>query len=713
MIRSVSTLFGLISIMVSLICISPVDLIAQSNWKTATLSYIQKSLAKPDGGYGWEDQPDSHLTPTYAVTGILYNLDKLPANTEKLIAFVKTHHPQRGKNLEAGPSGTEERDLVYQQLQSLVWLKDDISSFKTEVLSWRHQSNKVSNFEEHGYPVFLQEMMTPVCRSLLNAFLQDVSQHFTSYLQSRRRDNGSFNNTPAADGGDGNILNTYWGLYGWKQVMNNDEKKQQTSNWIKSCQLKSGGFTHQPNPLIAGNDEVAYTWAAVKALQLLSAEPVDKAACIRYLISLRNDDGGFANHRGLPSTPMSTFYAIDALKTLDAFSVLDTAHFLNHPKKKAVNLSGLKVFTVQFEASGTGSPAEAVMLADSLHINLWGCKNSTPQWRATAQRMANEKKVPVIFFQADEAYNKTVTVPGHGTFSHIMDYIAPAIVKKNLDLDGSSWQSYRQSFIEPLLKDKGALILQVTNNEPLGRMILDESVQKGGYAAISTIHFGQNFSFWLPWLHEYRHQLPFIALQDAHGTESWWWQNELSGYRTLFLAKSGSYDDMMLALKNNWIVAVRHDSISDYKTRMLGGAEGVQLFVRSQQDKWKWWQGDAKLDQPWAAITAITNRDSFEVARPVNGVNVRIRCWWNSVRQALKEPFVTLENLKIDNVEVKPEYVEKKDNRGGAIADSYYLYSLQKPSKGKHVIEATFKNLKTNSVRKINKSFFYDNNNVQ
>lgn len=697
--------YQLVAATISILFVLPYFVHAQSTWKNSTLNYIQHQLAKPDSGYGWQDQYDSHLTPTFAVMGILYDLGELPADKEKLIAFIKTHHPQHGRNIEAGPSGTEERNLVYQQMQSIVWLKGDISSFKKQVLAWKPQNNKVSNFEDHGYPVFEQELMTPVCRSLLNVSLDDISQHFSSYIQSRRRDNGSFNNAPASAGGDGNIINTYWGIYAWKLLKETDDKKQQTSDWIKSCQLKNGGFTHQPNPAIGGNDEVAYTWAAIKALQLLSAEPADKAACIRYLISLHNNDGGFGNQPGLPSTPMSTYYAIDALKTLNGFSVLDTAHFANHPSKKAEDLTGLKVFSVQFEASGVGSPSEAVMLADSLHIKLWGTKNATSEWRATAQKIADEQKVPVTFFQSDEAYSKTVSVAGFGTFSHVMDFIAPPGVNKELNLDGSSWQSYRNSFIEPLLKDNGSLILQITNNEPLGRMILDESVQKGGFAAISTIHFGQNFSFWLPWLHQYRYQLPFIALQDAHGTQSWWWVNELAAFRTLFLGKTGSYEELMQALKNNWVVAVRHDSVSDYKTRMLGGAAGVQSYFHSMQDTWKWWKEEATgLNIPWAAITVITKKDSFEVARPENGVNIRVRCWWNSIRQALKEPVVTLEALKIDNVVVKPEYVELKDKRGG-LTDSYYLYSVQKPLSGKHVIEATLKNVPDNAIRKMTKTY--------
>jgi hypothetical protein len=249
--------------------------------------------------------------------------------------------------------------------------------------------------------------------------------------------------------------------------------------------------------------------------------------------------------------------------------------------------------------------------------------------------------------------------------------------------------------------------LQITNNEPLGRMILDESLHSSGFSAISTIHFGQNFSFWLPWLNEYRYQFPFIALQDAHGTESWWWVNDLAAYRTLFLGKTGSYEDLMLALKNNWVVAVRHDSISDNKTRILGGAQGVQSYVLGKQDKWKWWQdGTVELNQPWAAITVISARNSFEVATPANGVNLRIRCWWNSIRQALKEPVVALESLTVNHVAVKPEYVEIKDNKG-VISDSYYLYAIPGITNNKYVVEATLKNLVSNQVRKSTKIFTY------
>lgn len=677
---------------------------AQSTFSKSVHQYI-KTLAKTDGGYGWADQPDGHLTPAFAVTGILHDLGLLPKDRSSLITYLQTHHPQRGANKEAGHSGTEERDLVYQQMQALAWLGADLAPFTNEVTGWKPQNNKTSNFEQHGYPVFLQEMMTPVCMSLLKLDISATARLLGSYIHSRLRGNGSFNNTPASDGGDGNVLNTYWGYFALRSLSLPMADSGAAVQWLRACQGKGGGFKHQPAPEIGVNEEIAYTWAGIKALALLNATPVDRNACIRFVLSLRNEDGGFGNRPGVPSSPMATYYAVDVLKTLDAFNAADKYKPQQKATAKPADFTGLKVYTVQFEASGSGSPEEAVMLADSLGIHLWGSKNAKPGWRERAQQIADERKVPVTFFQSDEAYGKSVTVEGLGTFSHIMDYIAPASANKKLDLDGSSWQQYHKTFIAPLLKDNGALILQVTNNEPLGRIILDESLSHGGFSAISTVHFGQNFSFWLPWLHEYRHLLPFVTLQDAHGTESWWWATELAAHRTLFLAREPGYDDMMKALTSNLMVAVRHDSLSDYKTRLLGGAPGVHAFVQAQEASWKWWTDDSVVTRrPMAAITVVQPTDSFEVDRPEKGVNIRVRCQWKSTRQLLEAPIVRLDDLIMNETPVAFQYIEIKDSRG-MVSDAYYIAKLPGLNKGEYRLDASFTEIASGKKASSSKRF--------
>jgi hypothetical protein len=70
-----------------------------------------------------------------------------------------------------------------------------------------------------------------------------------------------------------------------------------------------------------------------------------------------------------------------------------------------------------------------------------------------------------------------------------------------------------------------------------------------------------------------------VGLQDAHGKESWWWGNQLSGFTTLFIAKEPTWDGWLEALDQNHVMAVRHDAITGWKThlgRRLASSTGVR-----------------------------------------------------------------------------------------------------------------------------------------
>ncbi|MEN0052411.1 MAG: prenyltransferase/squalene oxidase repeat-containing protein [Mucilaginibacter sp.] len=674
----------------------PIMVYGQAAWRTNLQKYINGKLLKTDGGYGWEDQPDSHSTVCFAVTGTLFDIGQLPANKAQLAEFIRTHHPQRGPNKEAGPSGSELRNLTYEQIQAILWLGGDVSSFAGMVSGWKSQAGLLANYEDHKYPVMYQEAMILICQKLVNVPLTDRIAYI-DYYQSHRRPNGSFNNSPTAAGGDGNILNTYWSLYAMAALGAPKAQTVETTEWLQNCQLKSGGFTHQPNPQIGINDDVIYTWAGIKALQLLGTKPKNVQAAIAYLVSLHNADGGFGDRPGLHSTPIATYYAIDALKVLNGFSALDKAAMSKPLSVSNPDFTGYKVYTVQFQGQGGGSPLEAVMLADRLKIQLWGAKYPAKGWVEEAQKIADAKKVPVTFFLADEPHDNDVTVDGMGSFNHVLDYIAPAKYPIHYS-DNATYDELKKTTLKQLKDVNGGLLLQVSNNEPLARLLIDESINSNlGYLGISTVHFGQNFAFWLPYLNEYRYRLPLVTLQDAHGIEAWWWADELTNHRTLFIAKEPTYEAMIKALKNNWVVGVRHDSVSNFKTRMLGGIEAARKFLISKEPSWKWWSTPDKLIRPQVAITIIGKEDQYEAGKPETDLNIRIRCRWNSVREALKTPAATLQELKVDGQVVLAKDTVIKNKRG-LIADAYYLYVWGNPTKGQHRIEATIKNLSTNAV---------------
>ncbi|MCX5684126.1 MAG: prenyltransferase, partial [Planctomycetota bacterium] len=352
----------------------------------------------------------------------------------------------------------------------------------------------------------------------------------------------------------------------------------------------------------------------------------------------------------------------------------------------------LKIFTVQIEAPGAGSPSAAVDLARALHIHLWGAKNADPAWVARAQEIARQRKVPVTFFAANEEYGTYFSVPGFGNYSHMADLMAPAgadigppLANKEID-----WPAFREGRIAPLERAGGRLFWQICDNEELARIVLDDTVARGGYAAISTFHFGcWNMAYTLPFVFRYRHTIPFVALQDAHGIEPWWWADQLAGFRTVFLAAEPTFAAWLGALREQRVIAVRHDAVTQFRTRMLGGGPGVQDFLRAREPAWKWW-GDRPEDlrRPGLSLAAVTPEDRFEAARPEKGVAVCVRTWWQCSNLAIpKQAVVELEGLVVDGQTVAPTLVEKKNDKK-QVVDRYHRFDIAAPAPGKHTVTA-------------------------
>lgn len=656
-----------------------------------------ETLARPDNGYGWSDQPDSHLTPTFAAIGCHRLLGQTPPRVQALAGYIRTHHPTRGRNAEAHWQAARQRNFTVQQIQSLVWLGEDARSFDEEVIHWAKPASYA--YERNRNPVFQQEMMAFIGRRLSGLSVADLSPVLVDYLHSRRRANGSFNNTPADDGSDGHVMNTWWGVQALQTLGAVEEMRAEAIVWLQACQLHVGGFTYQPNAAVGGVDDVAYTWAAVRSLAALGGSPRDRAGCVRYLRSLWNSDGGFGDRPGLPSRPMSTYYALDALAAIDALSDLGVP-LIPRPPEPPELPAGLRPFTIQIEAPGQGSPAEAVELARALRIHLWGAKNADPAWILQAQKIADQRNVPVRFFVSNEEYGTYVRLPGLGSYNHISDPVAPAgvdIGPRTMTGNEASWPDFRDRRIGALETAGGRMVWQLSENEEFARILIDDSIESRGYAAISTFHFWcKNFAYTFPYIFRYRHLLPFVALQDAHGSEAWWWSDNLTGYRTVFLAEDASWAAFLQALENRWVVAIRHDAVTRFRTRLMGGAPGVQERVREHESDWKWWgERPDDIRRPEVSVVAISPDDEFEVARPSRGIVVRVRCWRrNSPQGTPTDPMTELVSLSINGKPATPQLVEQK-NDNGVVIDSYHQVVLANLDGGDHTASATVRRLDT------------------
>ncbi len=675
----------------------------------AVLAWL-KTLARADGGYAFtEDQEHSHLSATFAVVGCFQALDQPVPDREQVAAFLRSHHPRDVRKLEQ-----EHRVFDFQQVQALVWLGEDVAGFRPLVEGWKKPVAYMKAYERDGNPVLQSELGAIRCRELLGLPMEEVRTVYGEYLEARRRPDGTFNNTPAAAGGGGHVMNTWWALRALQALgmhLPKEAHRESLIAWLRACQMPGGGFTYAPRPEFAGVEDVAYTWAAVRALHLLGSKPAAVPACVDWLAGLAQADGGFADRPGWLSNPMAAFYALDALDLLGALKALKT------PAEQAGGVAaqaaasatsplpeGLKVFTIQIEAHGKGSPAEAVDLARSLKIHLWGAKNAEPAWMARAQAVADAQGVPVRFFAANEEYGTWVKVPGLGTYSHTSDIVAPTTEAAGPTLADAgvvTWADFRTQRLAPLEQGRGRLVWQFGENEELVRLFLDDSVERGGYAAISTFHFGNpDFTHSEPFLHRWRGKIPYVAMLDAHGQEAWWWSDVTTGCRTLFLAAEPTWEGWLQALKNNWVAAVRHDAASGGKTWMHTGSRAVREFVKAREMEWRWWENPA-VQRPLVSLVLVRPGEAYEAGAPTvavadgGGPVLRVRCAWQCTPQgALKQPITELVKLELDGQEVPATLVTKPRGKG-LLDDHYHLVQGAVLTPGKHVATAHLRVVET------------------
>ena len=660
-------------------------------WKQRILDFLS-THSRPDGGYAWQNQSASHLTPTFAAVGCHHILGCDVANPASTADFIRTHHPRELKKLEQ-----EHHHFEYQQIQSLLWLGADVSALRPTVQSWLRPYDYLPQYEKNSFPILRSELAVFTCRNMLGLPIGDMNRAFIEYLDSRRRPNGSFNNTPAADESDGHVLNTLWGLQSLEILDRLDENKSSTIEWLRQCQLENGGFTWSPTAETAKVDDVAYTWAATSALKMLGASVQDRSTCIAYLQSLWQSDGGFSDRPDWQSNPLATYYALGALRNLDALDSLE-----HTPDKPSVALRSInpemKVFSILIEAHGQGSPADAVELARALKIHLWGCKNAKPEWIARAQELADSDHVDVQFFVANEEYGTWVDIPGMGTYSHISDVIGP----RQTDIGSSladegviSWSDFHHRRLPPLQKAGGRLVWQFGENEELVRLLLDDSLERGGYAAISTFHFGNpDFTNSEPFLYRWHGKIPWVALHDAHGPEPWWFSDQIAGFRTLFLAKEPSWNAWLEALQSNSVAAVRHDAASGFKTWMHGPTKVLE-YVRERELDWRWWDNPT-INRPMVSMVVVEPNAPFEVTNEYKDTILRIRCAWENTTQGEpKTPIVEFESLTVDGKLVNAALVTKPSKRGNGVSDRYHFYTRKTLSTGEHNATVVVRSIKS------------------
>ena len=646
-------------------------------FSTRLAAYLE-THRRPEGAYGWSSDVVAHVSPTFGVVGSYRLLGLTVPDAGSVAKFVRETYPVNERRRTDRPLWR----LDFEQAQTLLWLDQSIDSLRDLAATWQAPAEFTTRYELGGNPVFQHQSMAVRVRGMLGL---PPTPAWTEYFLARRRADGSFNNTPAADGSPGHLMNTLWGYEAAAALGLDLQPAPQLADWVRSCARPSGGYTYAPQASIAAVDDIAYTWCALQLLRRLGAEPEAPELTAEWISSLLTAEGGFQDRPGGAPNPLATFYALDSLHLLarpPAASAKPAPAAREHPLPR-----NAKVFAIQIEAPGAGSPREAVLLARTLGIHIWTAKNSPPGWVEEAQRVADDQQAPVVFAVGDEEYGTYVDVAGLGCYSHLVDLVAPQgtdageqLPKKNHPYP---WQQFRDGRLSDLQDGDGRLFWQFLENEELTRILLDEAVESGTYAGIASFHFGnENFLHSQPYLHRWFARLPFVGLQDAHAKESWWWGNQLAGFTTLFLAEEPTWDAWLEALERRHVMAVRHDAVSGWKTHLAGGSDAVRRFVLEREKEWRWWdEGGAQARRPAGALTLLRPGAKFEAGAPESGLALRLRLWQeNTSRGGPAEPRVELLAFTVDGRKVEPR-LEQSDE------DRYYLAALD-DAPGDHAAEA-------------------------
>lgn len=643
----------------SLLALLTGPLVARILWperfRRQVLDYLE-AHRRPGGGYGWSSDAVGQLTPTFAVIGCYRALGVEIPDAPRVAAFIRDNFPvpERRRAEKDRPL----RRLDFEQVQSLLWLNQSVESFRRIASMWTAPPVMTPRYELHSQPVLQHQAMTVHIRHLLKLSPSDQDTAWREYFQSRRRPDGTFNSTPASDGAGGHVMNTYWGLMAAEHLGMKLPPAPGLAEWVRSCQTASGGFTYSPAAKLGAVDDLAYTWSALQILAHLAAAAPQREQCAAWIESLQTSEGGFQDRPEGEPNPIATLYALSCFQLLDH---TPRSGVTPAPRAKAVAApDSLNVYGIQIEAPGKGSPRDAVLLAGALGIHLWAAKNTPEGWIEEARHIAKEQNTPVTFASGDEEYGTYYGVAGLGCYSHLVDIVAPhgsdfgkPVPKTNHPY---SFEEFRDLRIKSLHRGGGRLVWQCNDNEEFTRIVLDEAVKTQSYAAIASYHFGpQNFAHTYPYLYRWYGRLPFVGLLDSHTAETWWWGDQLSGQKTLFLAKQPDWDGWLQALDRNWVVSVRHDASTDWKTQMMGGPAAVREYVLKYSGQWSWWDDAGRQNRrPAAALACLMPGMRFEAGAPAADAHdecaLRLRMWHDNSQQGQPlEPRAELVALRVDD----------------------------------------------------------------
>ena len=427
------------------------------------------------------------------------------------------------------------------------------------------------------------------------------------FIEKRRSANGAFVNAygdhPQLNDSDAHIISTYHALMTMDVLKIPIPNANKSAAWIKSCQTKAGGFRWSPGSQAASNEEdVWYTWAAIRALHLLGHKPNDVEACVSWLNSLQNVDGGFGDRPGWKSRLYSTFYAVHALKVLtgNAKNAISNKR-INIKQPKAIPEGKFLIFQAQFKTptkyDQTDNPADMVESIYKSGFHLIGVKAEDV---SKARAYVQSKGYPLEIVANPECYEHEILRFGGHPANHVCNWIIPPVMStdQRLNFDAAHkagtqklpWSVYAQKVIAPVRK-LGSLVYPEMEYSMLSAyQVYDDGL--AGDAGYNAIIASLGWPSWdwvrhFPYRERWEGRLPMITDSDSHGGIKTW-SDRLDRQRTLYIAKSHPLEFFLNACRENRTVCVIRDG-DVFEGVVYYGSDVAVAYVKKHKKNWQWW----------------------------------------------------------------------------------------------------------------------------
>jgi len=424
------------------------------------------------------------------------------------------------------------------------------------------------------------------------------------YIYQRQAANGGFVNSyntiepPGSD--EAHLVITHHAVMTLKALGRTVPNAQSCIAWIRSCQSRSGGFRWSPTRTDHSNKpDVWYTWAAVRALDVLGSNPADPKACMKWLNSLQNPDGGFGDRPGWNSRIYSTYYAIHALHMLVGDARQGIARKTVSRVATVIPKGKYKIFQAHLKTPSVSNASQTEMVEQmrAMHLNLIGAKTNDVN---EARAYVNERGYDLDVLACPENYPHKMLWIGAFPANHISNWIIPPEMSRQqratfLSADRAGemelpWSAFKRKVIAPMLEMGTLFYPELDYSMVNAYMAYDDGLD--GRPGFNAFIAALGWPAWdwvrhFPYRERWVGKLPALADGDAHGDVAKW-RDRLLKQRILYFAEKHNLSHFLDALKTGRSVCVIRDETVPSKIVYYGSPAAVDYATRHRAE-WQWW----------------------------------------------------------------------------------------------------------------------------